>query len=203
MTDLILTDERMATLCHGWDITGKDPVDQLRRQQRQDQFILGYILRGGDRHDLSKAAQADLVRLLRFQGLAVETTPHKDKIDLVITDPTGHVIKAELKAASWTLRALQPKYGRYKADIRRHQLEAADLVIFGCWVGGPATRSCWYWFVIPAAAVSSRSLEITRKDPANYAGKYRRYLGAWDVLWQALSRAHQPCPRQLPMEVSP
>lgn len=185
-------------LCRWWDV--RDPIDQMRRRVRQEQYITrtelaktgAVSVRHQDSNILGRRAERALEKVLARLGLLARTTSHKAAYDFVIEDQAGRRIKVELKAATWTARSGAPQYGRYKARLPKRQRQSADLVIFGCKNGR------WHWFVIPTGQIRAGSLEITKENPEEYRGKYRRYLEDWGQVQLALEQARQP-PRQLPL----
>lgn len=146
-------------------------------------------------HALTEQAVSDLTARLIEAGYAVEATSHKAKYDLVVCDVDGRWIAIEVKASSYRRRS-DCSTGRYQAVLKRGQKAAADVVALGC-----LFDDSWKWFLIPAGAVTGKSINITQQDPADYAGKYSLFFGAWSVIRSAFRTAPDRS-RQLSMEES-
>jgi hypothetical protein len=129
-----------------------------------------------------EAVEALLAAWLKSQGYQVELTPSNENYDLVIAG----VLNIEVKFSTWNLqvdsRGRRSRF-RYQFRIHPRQVERADLFIL---VARSGEDHC---FIIPSQALAQqRSVTVRSFDPAEYKGKWARYLAAWDLLDEALGQ---------------
>lgn len=186
----LLSPTRAADLVGRWRT---DPIDQWRQQQHRQQFIKPPQ---AFTHRLADEVQTLVREKLAALGYTTTPTGHKSPFDLWLTDtpPTHRALKIELKAANWTARSDDPRYGRFLANMKRNQVATADLVIFA------VRNGRWHYFIIPAERIDCRVIAITSYDVEAYAGRWARYLEAWGLIGEALSRAPDHT-RQLPLKM--
>lgn len=178
-----LTPTRAKKMVSAWTLRGFDPVDTWRRQLERARFI-----KPKNNHTLANEVEALIIGRLEALGLYVSQTTHKCPFDL-----WAGPIRIEVKAAQWTQRTDRPQYGRYFANIRTHQKDIADFVIFA------VKNGSWHFFIIPADAIPARALSVTSYNVEAYAGQYAPYLEAWPLVAE-LAKAAPARPRQLGLE---
>lgn len=152
----------------------RDPVDQMRREQRRREAAAKFAPKDNQvsdhRHELAREAERLAAEKLRALGYAVQLTDHKASYDLLIDG----VFRIEVKAA---LYHPEPgRRGRYQANVRNR----ADLVLF-------LARSAAgdVWFVLPPN-VAGRSVTI-RGWIDGYRGKYAEYRARWGLVGEVLA----------------
>ncbi|MCB9080023.1 MAG: hypothetical protein H6631_20655 [Anaerolineaceae bacterium] len=163
----------------------RDPIDEWRRDQRRQEMIRRYARTAtdprADNHALAREVEGWIAGELEALGHVVRFTTHKAAYDLLIDGR----LRIEVKASRW-LPDSDPgrERWRYQANIRTRQ-KTADVVIF------VAVNSRGRWpFIMPAEAVGNRrSITIRTFDPTYYAGRWSKWLLAWDVLGPALESA--------------
>lgn len=157
------------------------PIDNWRKQQQQARFYTATVPRH-QTHALTNQAVKSLIAELTRRGYAAAETRHKCPFDLLVNDS----LRLEVKAANWTPRHGRPQFGRYQANVKRHQIDICDVLVFA--IRG-AVAWPWQFFIVPAQAVTGRTIEITSYDVGDYTGKYARFLGAWGIIADCESAA--------------
>lgn len=117
-----------------------------------------------NRFEFAQVAERKVGYQLYRQGHQIELQSYHSSFDLLV-DGT---IRVEVKASRWN-----DVRRRYQANVRN----SADFVVF-CAVNGT-----FHFFVIPGKEIGSRqNIAIFSHDPAEYGGKWARFLDAWDLI---------------------
>jgi len=126
------------------------------------------------RRQLAASAEREAAAILAGAGLDVDLTPgHNDRHDLTVNG----CLRCEVKASRWT--GAQNATGRYQCLFHND----ADLLL---WLLADVGQ----WVIVPSGELGDRrNLAIWSHDPAEYTGQWAAYLGAWDIVDQALATA--------------
>lgn len=117
-----------------------------------------------DQYQFAQMAEHRVGYQLFKRGHQVALQGYRSPFDLLVDGG----IRVEVKAAHW-----DEHQHRYQANVRND----ADFVVF-CAVNG-----AFHFFVIPGKEIGSRrNIAVWSYEPAQYAGRWARFLGAWDLI---------------------
>ena len=156
---------------------GNDPADHLRRQWEQETAARKYGKPARDNTRVERAGLIATVNKLHELGYNPVETVYHCPFDLWIERA-----RIEVKSAQW-YHDYNRGGGHYKANVRKPQIEAADLVIWVCKVP-PAfnERGWWHWFIIPTIGLHTENLKITSAKPWQYRGQWADFYNYWGLL---------------------